>query len=157
MLTRVMPMVHLTSGIACFAIGVTLLIHGAIGYSKEEADDSFYTIFICTGVFGIIFAFVLFVLYLRVTRKLCFRTNKDHMDTSGAQALTVNPSTDLLVSAQYGPISEVAYQPRSEDSEQSKLMPQENKDVTIEDTDRMVETDPRIVLRPLNPHVHEET
>lgn len=53
------------------------------------------------------------------------------MGTSGGQALTVNPSTDLLVAAQYAPVSEVAYQPaQQEDTEQSKLMPQENKELT---------------------------
>lgn len=52
------------------------------------------------------------------------------MDASGAQALTVNPSTDLLVTAQYAPVSEVVYQPPQEDNtEQSKLMPQEQKDL----------------------------
>lgn len=60
---------------------------------------------------------------------MCFRSGKDHLDTSGGQALTVNPSTDLLVAAQYAPVSEVAYQPPQEDTEQSKLMPQENKDL----------------------------
>lgn len=99
------------------------------------------------------------------------------MDTSTGQALTVNPSTDLLVTAQYAPVSEVVYQPptTNEDTEQSKLMPQENKELrwialfskllelifefisSNEDTDRMVERDPRIVLRPLNPPAHEET
>lgn len=55
------------------------------------------------------------------------------MSTSvGGQTLTVNPSTDLLVAAQYAPVSEVAYQPTNcnEDNEQSKLMPQESKDLT---------------------------
>ncbi|XP_023312827.1 uncharacterized protein LOC111692930 [Anoplophora glabripennis] len=98
------------------------------------------------------------VFFLRLTRRMCWRNAKDHMGTSGGQALTVNPSTDLLVAAQYAPVSEVAYQPaQQEDTEQSKLMPQENKELTNEDTDRMVESDPRIVLRPLNPPAHEET
>lgn len=82
------------------------------------------------------------------------------MDTATGQALTVNPSTDLLVTAQYAPVSEVVYQPpaaNGEETEQSKLMPQENKDLNNEDTDRMIERDPRIVLRPLNPPAHEET
>lgn len=51
------------------------------------------------------------------------------MDTTGSQALTVNPSTDLLVTAQYAPVSEVVYQPPQEDTEQSKLMPQDNKEL----------------------------
>lgn len=68
-------------------------------------------------------------IFLKLTRRLCFRNGKDHLDASGGQSLTVNPSTDLLVAAQYAPVSEVAYQPPQEDTEQSKLMPQESKDL----------------------------
>lgn len=71
------------------------------------------------------------VFFMRLTRRMCWRNVKDHMCTSGGQALTINPSTDLLVAAQYAPVSEVAYQPaQQEDTEQSKLMPQENKELT---------------------------
>lgn len=66
---------------------------------------------------------------MRITRRICWRNAKDHLNTSSGQALTVNPSTDFLVSAQYAPVSEVAYQPAQEDSEQDKLMPSENKDM----------------------------
>lgn len=67
---------------------------------------------------------------MRLTRRVCWRNTKDHLSGAGGQDLTVNPSTDFLVSAQYAPVSEVAYQPaQQEDSEQSKLMPQENKDL----------------------------
>lgn len=71
------------------------------------------------------------VFFLRLTRRMCWRNAKDHLGTSGGQNhLTVNPSTDLLVTAQYAPVSEVAYQPaQQEDTEQSKLMPQENKEL----------------------------
>lgn len=66
--------------------------------------------------------------FLRLTRRICWRNAKDHLSTSvNGQTLTVNPSTDLLVAAQYAPVSEVAYQPTNttDDTEQSKLMPQE--------------------------------
>lgn len=69
------------------------------------------------------------VFFMRLTRRICWRNAKDHLNASGGQALTVNPSTDFLVSAQYAPVSEVAYQPAQEDTEQSKLMPQENKEL----------------------------
>lgn len=69
------------------------------------------------------------VAFLRLSKKLCWRNGKDHMDTTGSQALTVNPSTDLLVTAQYAPVSEVVYQPPQEDTEQSKLMPQDTKEL----------------------------
>lgn len=125
-----------------------MLINGAIGYSDiQRKEDSFYLVATILGAifFGIgvlllgkfrfkmktksvhikLFAIGLF---LRQSRRLCCRTGKDPLDPATGQALTVNPSTDLLVAAQYAPVSEVAYQPPSEDTEQSKLMPQENKD-----------------------------
>lgn len=89
---------------------------------------------------------------------MCWRNVKDHMGTTGGQNLTINPSTDLLVTAQYAPVSEVVYEPaKAEDSEQSKLMSHENKEISNEDADRMVANDPRIVLRPLNAALNEET
>ncbi|KAH1026159.1 hypothetical protein HUJ05_010720 [Dendroctonus ponderosae] len=85
------------------------------------------------------------------------REPKDHMGSSSGQNLTVNPSTDLLVTAQYAPVSEVVYErTKCDDPEQSKLMPQGNKEISNEDADRMVENDPRIVLRPLNAAMNEE-
>lgn len=68
------------------------------------------------------------------------------------QILTLNPSTDLLVTAQYAPVSEVAYQPPNlvaDEEERRKLMGSDNKDCN-EENERMLEPDPRIVLRPLN-------
>jgi hypothetical protein len=46
------------------------------------------------------------------------------------QILTLNPSTDLLVTAQYAPVSEVSYQPPavSEEEETRKLMGSDNKE-----------------------------
>lgn len=82
-----------------------------------------------TTIINSIFLFT--VLFLRFSKRLCWRNAKDHLDTTNGQALTVNPSTDLLVTAQYAPVSEVVYQPpaTNEDTEQSKLMPQENKEL----------------------------
>lgn len=136
-----------------------MFMQGLIGYidMPPAASETFYLSMAIIGalVFGVGFVFV--VLFLRMNRNWCYRAGKDHLDGGGAQALTVNPSTDLLVAAQYAPVSEVTYQPPNEESEQSKLMPQENKDITDE-TDRMLETDPRIVLRPLHQqNMHEET
>ncbi|CAH1108449.1 unnamed protein product [Psylliodes chrysocephalus] len=156
---NVLPIVLVSTCVACFIIGLIMLIQGAMGYS--ETSENKEDIFLVVTIFGaVLFAIsiLLFVFFIRLTRRMCWRNTKDHLDTSGGQALTVNPSTDLLVTAQYAPVSEVAYQPaQQEDSEQSKLMPQENKDLINEDTDRMVERDPRIVLRPLNTPAHEET
>lgn len=46
------------------------------------------------------------------------------------QILTLNPSTDLLVTAQYAPVSEISYQPPavSEEEETRKLMGSDNKE-----------------------------
>ncbi|XP_044272633.1 uncharacterized protein LOC123016349 [Tribolium madens] len=153
---NLLPVVLITSSVASFSLGLVMLIHGAMGYSDTPEDKE--DLYLIITIFGAIFfalSILLFVFFMRLTRRICWRNAKDHLNGSGGQALTVNPSTDFLVSAQYAPVSEVAYQPAQEDTEQSKLMPQENKE--IEDTDRMVESDPRIVLRPLNPSAHEET
>lgn len=73
-------------------------------------------------------------MYIRSSRYIrnCCRPGKD-LDTIRGQASTLNPSTDLLVAAQYAPVSEVAYQPpqpmhEDTDTERSKLMPQDNKE-----------------------------
>lgn len=52
------------------------------------------------------------------------------------QILTLNPSTDLLVTAQYAPVSEVAYQPPNlvaDEEERRKLMGSDNKDWLVDD------------------------
>lgn len=82
-----------------------------------------------TSIIYINFVFSL-VFFLRISRRWCWSSGKDHLDIVDSPGLTINPSTDLLVSAQYAPVSEVTYQPtQHEDSEQSKLMTQENKDL----------------------------
>ncbi|CAG9826958.1 unnamed protein product [Diabrotica balteata] len=144
------PLGFLSASITALLGGVYIFIIGIQHYlSTADAANFIYIVF---GPVFIGIGIFLLVWFLRISRLLCWRNPKDHLDTSGGQALTVNPSTDLLVTAQYAPISEIAYRPSAplEDTEQSKLMPQKNKDLSNEDTDRMVERDPRIVLRPLN-------
>ncbi|XP_050518805.1 uncharacterized protein LOC126892931, partial [Diabrotica virgifera virgifera] len=139
----------LSGSITALFFGLCIFIIGIKSYIRTADAVNFMYI-----VFGPVFigvGIVLLVWFLRISRLLCWKNPKDHLDTSGGQALTVNPSTDLLVTAQYAPISEIAYRPAApEDPELSKLMPQKNKDLSNEDADRMVERDPRIVLRPLN-------
>ncbi|KAL3273871.1 hypothetical protein HHI36_015297 [Cryptolaemus montrouzieri] len=151
------PVVLLTACVTCFIIGLVLLIQSAFGYSGTQQNEDAYLFLIVFGALFLCVSFILFVFFLRMTRRWCWSNGKDHLDMVGSQGLTINPSTDLLVTAQYAPVSEVAYQPTQEDSEQSKLMPQENKDLLKEDTDCMIERDPRIVLRPLNQPIHEDT
>lgn len=155
---NIVSVILISSSITCFCLGLVLLIHGAIGYSDTtpETEDVFLAVTIVGAIF-FAFSILLFALFLRLTRRICWRNVKDHMssrNTMTGQSLTVNPSTDLLVAAQYAPVSEVAYQPNhlvEDTSEQSKLMANEHKDIHNEDTDRMIESDPRILLRPLNP------
>ncbi|XP_060521512.1 uncharacterized protein LOC132699065 isoform X2 [Cylas formicarius] len=156
---NVLPLVLITSCVACFCLGLVMLIQGALGYSETpENKEDLYLIITIFGALFFALSILLFMFFLRLTRRMCWRNVKDHIGASGSQALTVNPSTDLLVAAQYAPVSEVAYEPaKAEDTEQSKLMPQENKDINNEDPDRMVENDPRIVLRPLKAPMSEET
>ncbi|XP_067641186.1 uncharacterized protein [Eurosta solidaginis] len=73
--------------------------------------------------------------------------NRDGCGGEGIMAL--NPSTDPLVShTQYAPVSELAH--RCDEEESRNLMP-DTKDClsSAEESDRMLEPDPRIVLRPL--------
>ncbi|XP_030745409.1 uncharacterized protein LOC115874397 isoform X2 [Sitophilus oryzae] len=156
---NVLPLVLITSCIACFALGLAMLINGALGYS--ETSENKEDVYLIVTIFGALFfalSILLFLFFMRITRRMCWRNAKDHLGTSGGQNLTVNPSTDLLVTAQYAPVSEVVYEgTKSDDTEQSKLMSHETKEISNEDADRMVENDPRIVLRPLNSVVNEET
>ncbi|XP_019771356.1 uncharacterized protein LOC109545241 isoform X1 [Dendroctonus ponderosae] len=140
-----------------FAIGIFMVMKGSIGYSEssDEVRDTYFVVTL-TGAALIGLAFLIFLIYLRIKGQFK-REPKDHMGSSSGQNLTVNPSTDLLVTAQYAPVSEVVYErTKCDDPEQSKLMPQGNKEISNEDADRMVENDPRIVLRPLNAAMNEE-
>ncbi|KAI8122697.1 hypothetical protein FF38_09076 [Lucilia cuprina] len=68
----------------------------------------------------------------------------------GQGIMALNPSTDPLVShTQYAPVSELPSL-RADDEERRNLMP-DNKDClsSAEESDRMLEPDPRIVLRPV--------
>jgi len=153
-------LVLITSCVACFTVGLVMLINGALGYSEtSENRGDLYLIVTVFGALLFALSILLFMFFMRITRRMCWRNVKDHVGASGGQNLTVNPSTDLLVTAQYAPVSEVVYEPaaKTDHSEQSKLMPRDNKDISNEDADRMVENDPRIVLRPLNAAVNEET
>lgn len=152
------PVALLSSCITCFILGLVLLIQGAVGYSgTAEKEENIYLVLTIFGALFFAISILFFIFFLRMTKRFCWTGGKDHLDTLGGNNLTVNPSTDLLVTAQYAPVSEVVYQPQ-EDSEQSKLMPQETKDLmSHEDADRLIERDPRIVLCPLNTPSNEDT
>nr|CAI5854016.1 unnamed protein product [Callosobruchus analis] len=171
---NVLPIILISTCVGCFSLGLVLLINGAIGYA-EPSDAQEDTNLILT-VFGAVFlslSVLLFACFLRATRRLCWRRRAVKESSPGGasapgdlQAAT-NPSTDLLVAAQYAPVPEVAtnggaYNAAAgngiDEEERKRLMnEQENhKEITNEDADRMVESDPRIVLRPLNSSAQEE-
>lgn len=160
----------LVVGLFCIAAGLIMLVEGAVDYSevqhgKEDRDTTGDLAIAITG--GVLTVVGIFFIgfYIRVARRRkgcpCFPSKDqrlarqlDNQGTNG-QILTLNPSTDLLVTAQYGPVSEIAYQPPavSEEEETRKLMGSDNKECN-EETERMLESDPRIVLRPRS-HVEE--
>lgn len=92
--------------------------------------DSFY-LFSFMIRFILIFFGQLFFLLLKhfLFSSMVWLLSFRHACTIHAQIMTLNPSTDLLVAAQYGPVSEIAYQPPQHDVEETrKLMANDNKE-----------------------------
>uniref|UniRef100_A0A1B6DDG9 Uncharacterized protein n=1 Tax=Clastoptera arizonana TaxID=38151 RepID=A0A1B6DDG9_9HEMI len=165
----------LALGIFSVSAGIIMVVEGTVDFTdthkhelKDEegnivSSESPTTKLVITimGVFLIILGILFLGVYVRLIRRRkgcpCFPTKEQRLarqlDTQAAngQILTLNPSTDLLVAAQYGPVSEIAYEPPkvSEEEETRKLMASDNKECT-EENERMLEPDPRIVLRPLS-------
>lgn len=74
---------------------------------------------------------IIIVWYLKRNGRLLYWCNKKtHLNVTGGHVST-NPSTDLLVSATYPPVSDVAYQQNQGDTENSRLMGQETGTTTI--------------------------
>ena len=123
---------------------------------EEEVDIGL----IVGGVFITILGLIFLGLYVKVAdwRRNCVcpcvLTKKQGLarqlqGNGGAQSLALNPSTDPLVGTQYAPVSEIPT--RHDDEERRNLMP-DNKDSCLssaEESDRMLDPDPRIVLRPM--------
>ncbi|XP_067015150.1 uncharacterized protein [Anabrus simplex] len=169
--TKCLQWFLLVLGLFCLAAGLIMLVEGAVDYSspsKNEEDETGtageLAIAISGGVLTVI-GVCLLVLYIRMARRRkgcpCFPSKEQRLarqldnQVGNGQILTLNPSTDLLVTAQYGPVSEISYQPPavSEEEETRKLMGSDNKECN-EESERMLEPDPRIVLRPRS-HVEE--
>ncbi|KAK9679683.1 hypothetical protein QE152_g39805 [Popillia japonica] len=141
--------------ISFFIIGLLFIITGSLGVAGNGKDVN--CIIVITGIICIGISIFFTIWYLKQNGRLLYWCNKKtHLNVTGGHVST-NPSTDLLVSATYPPVSDVAYQQNQGDTENSRLMGQETGTTTIsnEDADRMVESDPRIVLRPLKSG-HEE-
>ncbi|EDS35349.1 poly [Culex quinquefasciatus] len=124
---------------------------------------------IVAGVFITILGFVLLGLYIKVAEWRrncvcpCTFSKKQSLarqlqgNSCGGQILALNPSTDPLVShTQYAPVSEIP-QRQEEEEERRNLMP-DSKDSCLssaEESDRMLDPDPRIVLRPIGNTVED--
>ncbi|XP_018333365.1 uncharacterized protein LOC108742595 isoform X2 [Agrilus planipennis] len=121
---NIIPTLFLILSTVFLAVGIVLILNGAINYGGEDI----YLILTISGALLFTIGIVFLGLFLRQSKRNCCRIGKDPLDPATGQALTVNPSTDLLVAAQYAPVPEVAYQPPNEESEQSKLMPQTTKE-----------------------------
>lgn len=172
---RCLQWLILALGVSTFAVGLLMCIQGIVTLSSDNSDLEFNAVpktgprisplsglvFAIVGAVLMVVGILLVSVYVRLVRNCtgcpCFPSKEqrlarqlDHQATNG-QILTLNPSTDLLVTAQYGPVSEIAYQPPavSEQEEMSKLMANDNKECN-EESERMLESDPRIVLRPLS-------
>lgn len=177
-LKKPMPQITLLIfALLSIAAGIAMIANGAADYAdteehKEELDiktsettEGIDIGVVVGGVFLTIIGFCLIGLYIKVAdwRRNCvcpcYLSKKQGLarqlqGNSGGQILALNPSTDPLVShTQYAPVSELPHRP--DDEERRNLMP-DNKDClsSAEESDRMLDPDPRIVLRPIG-HVED--
>lgn len=175
-------MAVLVFGLISLAAGIVMIASGSADYSDTEQhpethpDDGSTTPeeqldigLIVAGVFITILGFVLLGLYIKVAEWRrncvcpCTFSKKQSLarqlqgNSCGGQILALNPSTDPLVShTQYAPVSEIP-QRQEEEEERRNLMP-DSKDSCLssaEESDRMLDPDPRIVLRPIGNTVED--
>ncbi|XP_073996414.1 uncharacterized protein isoform X1 [Rhodnius prolixus] len=187
---RCIQWVLLAFALFCFGAGLVIMIEGTVEFSdniqtqmedengeKRQKDSSSSRLFLtCVGAVMVVTGIAAFIVYARILIRRkecpCYPSKEErlamHLDAQGANG-QMNPSTDLLVTAQYGPVSEIAYQPpagapvhhhHQDDTEETRqLMPPTSGSVTQhrhsvadgnEESERMLESDPRIVLRPLS-------
>uniref|UniRef100_A0A0A9Y067 DNA-directed RNA polymerase III subunit RPC3 n=2 Tax=Lygus hesperus TaxID=30085 RepID=A0A0A9Y067_LYGHE len=171
---RCLQWILLAFALFSFGAGLIILIEGTVDFNDNlqipmkdgEGNDipgnsSSRLGLTIIGSIMIVVGVILFIAYIRIAIRRkecpCYPSKEErlamHLDAQGGngQIHTMNPSTDLLVAAQYGPVSEIAYQPPAhlEHEERSKLMATDHKD-SNEENERMLENDPRIVLRPLS-------
>lgn len=175
--TRCIQWTLLILGLITLAAGLVMIIRGSADLNDtkhdtetgetpdSEADGSSALVIVIGGVLLVLLCILFFGLYARMVLRRkgcpCFPSKEQRLarqldnQVGNGQILTLNPSTDLLVTAQYAPVSEISYQPPavSEEEETRKLMGSDNKEC-VEESERMLESDPRIVLRPRS-HVEE--
>lgn len=173
---RCMQWFLLALGMFSLGAGVIMIIEGTIEFSdnvqtqlvdkngdtKQRDTSTSELVITIIGALLVIFGVLMLgIYYVKLVRRRnecpCFPDKEERLamqldnQAGNGQIHTMNPSTDLLVATQYGPVSEIAYQPptANEHEETSKLMASDLKD-SNEESERMLESDPRIVLRPLS-------
>lgn len=177
MLKKPIPqVVLLVLALLSIATGVIMIANGAADLADREEHKEFEAGFeksegidigvVVGGFFVTVFGFLLLALYIKVAdwRKSCVcpcNLSKKQgfarqlQGPGGTQVLALNPSTDPLVShTQYAPVSDLPH--RIDDEERRNLMP-DSKDClsSAEESDRMLDSDPRIVLRPVG-HMNDD-
>ncbi|XP_068241440.1 uncharacterized protein [Palaemon carinicauda] len=151
-----------------FAVmGLVMIIVGAISYqsldegSVKEVNSTAYVIILCLGVLLELVAIIAVVFYMRnmgynipccpgKIARIRKRLHENQMMVNGQMVSTGEP-----VSAQYCPpshpgVGNTPPPPYTDVSEEQHLM--EEKIDIGDDTERILEEDPRIVLTPLKPH-----
>uniref|UniRef100_A0A1B6I643 Uncharacterized protein n=1 Tax=Homalodisca liturata TaxID=320908 RepID=A0A1B6I643_9HEMI len=110
--------------------------HGNVSQPESKTGQLIITV---AGALLIIMGILLIGVYIRLVRRRkgcpCLSSKEQRLarqldnQVSNGQILTLNPSTDLLVAAQYGPVSEISYLPPQHDAEETrKLMASDNKE-----------------------------
>ncbi|XP_034241894.1 uncharacterized protein LOC117645684 isoform X4 [Thrips palmi] len=147
-------------GLFSLAAGLIMVIEGAvdIGNKHQHEIDSSNSnlpegestdlVILIIGAILMLIGLLMLSYYVRAERRRkncpCFPSKEQRM----ARQLRENQAGN----GQYAPVSEVAYQPPNlvaDEEERRKLMGSDNKDCN-EESERMLEPDPRIVLRPLS-------
>uniref|UniRef100_U5EDG7 Putative conserved plasma membrane protein n=1 Tax=Corethrella appendiculata TaxID=1370023 RepID=U5EDG7_9DIPT len=160
--------VMLILSLILLATGITMVASGSADYSDTENHKEELNIhvpyegidigLIVTGCIVTILGFLILGIYIKVTnwRRYCIcncpiskKQGLARQQLGNGGQIALNPSTDPLVShTQYAPVSEIPT--RQDDEERRNLMP-DNKESCVssaEESDRMLDVDPRIVLRP---------
>ncbi|XP_063871231.1 uncharacterized protein LOC135106295 [Scylla paramamosain] len=151
-----------------FAVmGLVMIIVGATSYqsleegSLKEVNSTAYVIILCLGVLMEVAAILAVIFYMRNVgyyipccpgkiARIRKRLHENQMMVNGQMVTAGEP-----VSAQYCPptqpgVGSTPPPPYTDVSEEQRLM--EEKTDLGEDTERILEEDPRIVLTPLKPH-----
>ncbi|KAK4314132.1 hypothetical protein Pmani_014552 [Petrolisthes manimaculis] len=152
-----------------FAVmGLVMIIVGATSYksledgSVKEINSTAYIIILCLGVILEIAAIFAIIFYMRTMgyympccpgkiARIRKRLHQNQMMVNGQLVNAGEP-----VSAQYCPptqpgVGNTPPPPYTDVSEEQRLM-EEKADLGNDDTERILEEDPRIVLTPLKPH-----